>query len=92
MSTPSSRIWPSVGRSNPAIMRRLVVLPQPEGPSSEKNSPGRHLQIDPGDRREVAETLHQIDELYLSSGHRPRSIARSPAPRVKLGADDGPVG
>src|SRR6476620_5367029 len=40
MSTSSSRIWPSVGRSKPAIMRRVVVLPQPEGPRSEKNSPG----------------------------------------------------
>ena len=38
-STPSSRIAPSVGVSNPAIIRRVVVLPQPEGPSIEKNSP-----------------------------------------------------
>ena len=28
-----------VGCSNPAIMRSVVVLPQPEGPSMEKNSP-----------------------------------------------------
>src|SRR5881628_17595 len=39
MSTPSSRICPSVGRSNPAIMRSVVVLPHPDGPSSEKNCP-----------------------------------------------------
>src|SRR6266550_2311827 len=39
MSTPSSRICPSVGRSNPAIIRRDVVFPHPEGPSREKNSP-----------------------------------------------------
>src|SRR4051812_49312452 len=37
-SLPSSLIWPSVGCSNPAIMRRVVVLPQPDGPSIEKNS------------------------------------------------------
>ena len=30
---------PPSGRSNPAIMRSSVVLPQPEGPSSVKNSP-----------------------------------------------------
>ncbi len=30
---------PSVGSSNPASMRSVVVLPQPDGPSSEKNSP-----------------------------------------------------
>ena len=29
----------AVGCSNPAIIRSVVVLPQPEGPSSEKNSP-----------------------------------------------------
>jgi hypothetical protein len=28
-----------VGVSNPAIIRSVVVFPQPEGPSIEKNSP-----------------------------------------------------
>src|ERR1700704_5692121 len=40
MSWPSIRTWPSVGTSRPASMRNNVVLPQPEGPSSAKNSPG----------------------------------------------------
>ena len=30
---------PPVGSSKPAIMRSVVVLPEPDGPSSEKNSP-----------------------------------------------------
>src|ERR1700736_5071129 len=30
---------PSSGVSKPAIMRKVVVLPQPDGPSSAKNSP-----------------------------------------------------
>ena len=30
---------PLVGNSRPAIMRSVVVLPQPLGPSIEKNSP-----------------------------------------------------
>jgi hypothetical protein len=30
---------PSVGVSKPAIILRVVVLPQPDGPSIEKNSP-----------------------------------------------------
>ena len=38
-STPSSRIRPAVGCSKPATSRSVVVLPQPEGPSREKNSP-----------------------------------------------------
>src|SRR3989304_6945645 len=40
MSWPSIRTWPSVGTSRPASMRSNVVLPQPDGPSSAKNSPG----------------------------------------------------
>ena len=39
MSAPSSMIRPEVGCSKPAISRSVVVLPQPDGPSSEKNSP-----------------------------------------------------
>src|SRR3954471_17678292 len=38
MSSPSSRMRPEVGVSNPASIRSSVVLPQPEGPSSAKNS------------------------------------------------------
>ena len=36
-----SRTRPVSGISNPAIILRLVVLPHPLGPSSEKNSPSR---------------------------------------------------
>ena len=38
-SPPRSRMRPLVGSSKPAIMRSVVVLPQPDGPSIEKNSP-----------------------------------------------------
>ncbi len=38
-SSPPTRIVPEVGSLKPAIIRRVVVLPQPDGPSSEKNSP-----------------------------------------------------
>ena len=31
-SLPAMTIWPDVGDSRPAIIRRIVVLPQPEGP------------------------------------------------------------
>ena len=41
MSAPCSRIVPLVGCSKPAIRRRSVVFPQPEGPSSVKNSLSR---------------------------------------------------
>ncbi len=38
MVSPTA-ISPDLGRSRPAIERSVVVLPQPEGPSSVKNSP-----------------------------------------------------
>jgi hypothetical protein len=45
MGEPSSRISPAVGDSNPASIIRQVVLPEPDGPSSERNSPpGRARQ------------------------------------------------
>ncbi len=38
-SLPCSQTVPDVGSSKPAIIRMVVVLPQPDGPSIEKNSP-----------------------------------------------------
>src|SRR5919109_4802827 len=38
-SLPPSKMRPEVGSSSPAIMRKVVVLPQPDGPSRTKNSP-----------------------------------------------------
>ena len=38
-SRPPIRSSPSSGCSKPAIMRSEVVLPQPDGPSSDRNSP-----------------------------------------------------
>ena len=39
--SPPTEMPPSVGSSKPAIIRKVVVLPHPLGPSSEKNSPSR---------------------------------------------------
>jgi hypothetical protein len=39
-SRPSISTRPSVGISKPAMIRRRVVLPQPDGPRIEKNAPG----------------------------------------------------
>ena len=38
-SLSSKRIWPAVGSMSPAVMRRVVVLPHPDGPSRVTNSP-----------------------------------------------------
>src|SRR5258706_7623777 len=40
-TTPPMRISPDVGSSSPAIIRRSVVLPDPEGPRRTRNSPSR---------------------------------------------------
>ena len=39
-SLPPMRITPIDGSVKPEIMRKIVVLPQPDGPRNEKNSPG----------------------------------------------------
>ncbi len=39
ISWPAMWIVPWLTSSKPAMVRSSVVLPQPEGPSSEKNSP-----------------------------------------------------
>jgi len=36
---PDKKIWPERTGSNPAIARRIVVFPQPEGPSRQRISP-----------------------------------------------------
>ena len=46
-SSPPSSTLPEVGASNPAIIRRQVVFPDPEGPSIEKNSPSRTSRSTP---------------------------------------------
>ena len=43
-------IVPESGFSRPAIIRSVVVLPQPDGPSSPKNSPCVDVERDVGDR------------------------------------------
>ena len=39
-SSPPMRIGPSLAISSPAIRRNVVVLPQPDGPSSVTSVPG----------------------------------------------------
>ncbi len=39
ITSPSISIVPAAGGRNPAIIRSVVVLPQPDGPSSETKSP-----------------------------------------------------
>src|SRR5580693_7046885 len=45
-SSPASRMRPEDGSSSPAIMRSVVVLPQPDGPSRQKNSPSSTMKVE----------------------------------------------
>src|SRR6201995_3646094 len=60
MPAPLSRISPLVGSSKPATIRSVVVLPQPEGPSSEKNSP-------PATWRSIASTATTSSKCLVSA-------------------------
>ena len=46
-SRPAIRMRPSLGSSRPAIMRKVVVLPQPEGPSSVTSVPVSTVKLTP---------------------------------------------
>ena len=56
-SWPPMRIRPPSGCSSPASMRRVVVLPQPEGPSSVTSVPASIVEVDALDCDERAEGL-----------------------------------
>src|SRR4030095_13145133 len=45
-SSPPNRMRPDVGNSRPAIIRNVVVLPQPEGPSRQKKSPSGTVNVE----------------------------------------------
>ena len=66
---PSMRISPALGSSKPAIMRSVVVLPQPDGPTSTTNSPSSMVEADVAHRDDAAECLAQADELDAGHGY-----------------------
>ena len=73
-SRPSSRIAPPVGSTKPAIICRVVVLPQPDGPSSETNSPFSTAERQAIDGGVGAEALGQPSsdrKLIASLAHAP---------------------
>src|SRR5215470_14725523 len=51
MRRSPKRISPASSSQNPAIMRRRVVLPQPDGPSRVKNSPSATSRSTPSTAR-----------------------------------------
>ena len=76
-STPPSSTRPSSGSSKPAISRSVVVLPEPDGPSSVKNSPLRDVQVDAVDGGDVAVALDELDETDIGSVPRLAAVSVS---------------
>ena len=71
------RISPSLISSRPAIIRSVVDLPQPEGPTSTISSPSRDLEVEVGDgSRPVGEDL--ADTAEGDRGHQPFTPAVKP--------------
>jgi hypothetical protein len=59
---PSSSIEPEVGSMKPAIIRSVVVLPQPEGPEQRNEFPGLDMQVEIENRIDRTETATEFPE------------------------------
>ena len=73
MSLPSIVIVPAVGCSKPAIMRSVVVLPQPDGPEEGDELAPLGREVEVLDRREGAELLldvGQLEEAHACLAHQ----------------------
>src|SRR3954462_12177195 len=83
MSWPASVIPPEVGVSRPATIRRVVVLPHPDGPRRAKNEPR-------GTSRSRSSTAVKApNDLVRFSSRRPSKDARAGALRsCATSADD----
>ena len=73
-SVPWSSIRPEVGCSKPPIIRRVVVLPQPDGPEEAEELALHDLEVDVVDRERVAVRLRDLDEPDVDVVHRWRSL------------------
>ena len=86
---PPSQILPSVGCSNPAIIRRHVVLPEPDGPSIEKNSPSRTSRSTPSTAMTSPNRLTTPSSRTATPSCDARRLQRGrsdePPPRVPVG-------
>ena len=74
-------MYPSSGCSKPASMRSVVVLPQPDGPSRDRNSPRSDLEVDVVDGGDGSEVLGQLDEF-----HRTQTFVHPASPFQQRGS------
>src|SRR5688572_11352959 len=89
-SSSSTKMRPSVGRSSPAIIRSIVVLPQPDGPRSEISLPGGSSRSTPSTAVTSSNRLTSPSSLRPPRSFTEPRIMGSPA--VALREDQlGPV-
>src|ERR1700680_2962543 len=69
MSSPPSEIVPASGRSKPAIIRSVVVFPEPDGPSSGKNPPSAPRRSTPSTATTLPNTFRP-PTTWTSAGKR----------------------
>ena len=82
MSLPSTSTRPASGRSKPATSRSAVVFPQPDGPSSERNSPCSELDVDAVQRLHRAELRWRFWSSRYGISVTPAKDGRA-APRLR---------
>ena len=58
-SSPPTRTVPDVGSLKPAIIRSVVVLPQPDGPEQREELAARDVEVEVVDDGRAAEDLGQ---------------------------------
>src|ERR1051325_7930303 len=79
-----SALWnsivPASGFSSPAIMRKVVVFPQPDGPSSPKNSPCATSS----DTSATARVVPKLREIFFSERKAILRIANCQFPIADL--------
>src|SRR5712671_3498474 len=73
---PSIRIWPLLGLISVAIMLRIVLLPEPDGPSKATNSP-RRTPKETSRTASMAVPASWNDLLNLLTSIRRTSLGRS---------------
>jgi hypothetical protein len=78
---PPMRISPEVGNSSPASIRSVVVLPQPEGPRSETNSPSLMVRSRPWTAVKPPKTLRTDAKTTSATGYP--FTPPAPKPRVR---------
>src|SRR4029453_13604068 len=78
MSSPASTTRPASGSTSPATIRSTVLLPQPEGPRGERNSPGAASRETSSTATTAPNDLRSRET--LSAGAAPLTAGDAPPP------------